>query len=248
MLLVPAFAISPRDSAIPELVLSGTPACKVVGPWLVPATAVRSWTTKDPMNIVDAPWRVLPLSVVMVTGPQIITAMILATRQDRVPQTARFTAGAALGITAIVGFTYVTGFTVSGTFELPTLASWALTVVLVGVMISSFAKRNAGERQSHDGSGRSGAFIAGALLLSIFPTDLLTNIGVGTTLSQLDQPLWPFVLFVTTTVGLLLIPIAIVGIMADRAEEVLTRLRTGITRFSWILNELICVLILIAIW
>ncbi len=200
------------------------------------------------MTLADALVRILPLSIVMITGPQIITAVILAAAKNAVRETLKYIAGAIVGMTIVVGLTYFTGFTVTKDLELPRFADWALTIALVGAMISSFVKRHSAEKESRKDRKRSGTFVAGLLLLSLFPTDLLTNIGVGAALPTVDNPLLVFILFVVVTCLLLLIPLGIVLLLGDRAAPILAKIRQIITNYSWVLNEIICVLILVAIW
>ena len=61
------------------------------------------------MNIV----KILPLAFVMIAGPQILSAIFLATSENWRRNSAAYVAGAALAITLIVTIAYVAGGGVS---------------------------------------------------------------------------------------------------------------------------------------
>lgn len=199
------------------------------------------------MNIVEAIIRIIPMAVVMVTGPQIVTAVVLVALPDRGKQTARFIAGGMLGICLVVGITYATGFTLSSSLQLPDLAKWVISLALAGAMVSAFARRNRTQQDS-SGSRRRGSFLAGLFLMSLFPTDLLTNVGVAATLNDVDKPLVGFALFLGVTVLFLAIPFLLVTILGQRADPILEAFRELIAKYSWILTEIICLALIVSVW
>jgi hypothetical protein len=90
---------------------------------------------------------ILPLAIVMIAGPQIISATLIATSQDARRNSVAFLAGVALAITAGTMIAYwVTGLVKTstrpasqGTFA--TVIDWLVIVLLVVLMARVFAGR-----------------------------------------------------------------------------------------------------------
>lgn len=184
----------------------------------------------------------VPLAVVMVTGPQILTAMILATDERRGPLTLRFLLGAIVGMAIVSGLAFLTGFTISNTFTLPNFVKWTVIALLALVMVATFVGRNGNTRTKAKETHRRqpNPFLLAILLLGVFPTDLLTNLAIGASLSEHPAPLGYLLLFIAVTCVLLLIPLAIVAILGERAHGVLDSLSEFIKRYTWVLTEVIC--------
>jgi threonine/homoserine/homoserine lactone efflux protein len=143
---------------------------------------------------------ILPLAIVMIAGPQIISAIVIATSQDARRNSLAFLAGVALAIIAgtIVAY-WVTGLVKTstrpasqGTFA--TVIDWLVIVLLVVLMVRVFARRKntappkwMGKLQTAD-AGLS--FRLGLLLFLVMPTDVITMITVGAYLARHGDPWW----------------------------------------------------------
>jgi threonine/homoserine/homoserine lactone efflux protein len=143
---------------------------------------------------------ILPLAIVMIAGPQIISATLIATSQDARRNSLAFLAGVALAITAGTMIAYwVTGLVKTstrpasqGTFA--TVIDWLVIVLLVVLMARVFARRKntappkwMGRLQTADARL---SFRLGLLLFLVMPTDVITMITVGAYLARHGDPWW----------------------------------------------------------
>lgn len=194
--------------------------------------------------------RILPLSIVMISGMQIVISILLAMSKDRVKLSAYYLLGSALGMSVIVGLTYFTGFKLSISLNLPKFVDWIVVVLLAFAMISSFVNRNKAKkttRKSVDMTSGKALFMSGLALFSIFPTDMMTNMAVGSTLSTQSNPLGYFLTYLLLTLFILALPQLIVQVIGERAEPILTKARELMNKYSWVINEAICALLIIYI-
>jgi hypothetical protein len=121
------------------------------------------------MNILT----ILPLAFVMVAGPQILSAIFLATSEDWRRNSAAFLAGAALSISLFVGIAYVVGRGINSAGGDNTLDILVL-VLLVAAGINVFRTRKTAEPPKWMGKLQTAtpkvSFGLGFLLLGVFPT------------------------------------------------------------------------------
>lgn len=193
---------------------------------------------------------IAPLAVVMVTGPQILTAMIFATKPNRVSLTLRYLLGAVIGMLAVIGIAFFTGFTISNSFTLPGVIKWTVIALLALAMVTTLLgqRGNTEEAASETTKRQPNPIILGMFLLGVFPTDLLTNLAVGASLSERDQPIGYLILFLAITLAFLLIPLGVVAVMGSRADTVLAAISRFIRRYSWVLTEIICLSLIVFFW
>ena len=76
-------------------------------------------------------------------------------------------------------------------------------------------------------------------LLSVFPTDIASNIAVGLHLSRHGAPWWQVLPFVGLPLLLLAIPSLIVLSLGKRANVVLPKLRDWMSQHAWIVSEIV---------
>ncbi|MFC6758181.1 MULTISPECIES: GAP family protein [Haloarcula] len=186
---------------------------------------------------------VLPLAVVMVAGPQFLSAIFLATSDQWRRNSMAYVTGAALAISLVVTAAY---FLASGTRSLGasnTTLTWVVRVVLLVVAINVYRTRETAEPPSWmgtlTGSNPRFSFRLGFLLLGFFPTDLLTSIAVGTSLSSEGAPLTDAAGFLFVTLGLLVLPSLTVVALGERAERHLPKARDWMTDNAWIVTEFV---------
>jgi Sap, sulfolipid-1-addressing protein len=195
---------------------------------------------------------VLPLAFVMIAGPQIISAVFLATSEGWARNSAAYVVGAAISITFFVTLAYLIVKTVKGTPGSSSKGSegeildWTLLALLLFLAVRVYRGRKEAEPPKWMGKLQAAtpkfAFILGLLLLGIFPTDIVTSTTVGMKVAREGDP-WTDVLgFIGTTLLLLAIPSILVVVMGARAKTFLPKVREWMSSHSWIVSELVIAL------
>jgi len=195
---------------------------------------------------------ILPLAVVMVAGPQFLTAVFLATSRDWRRNSALFVLGAAVSISAIVALTYVLGgVSTGGGGESDGPLSTVVLVLIVAAMLSTFLGREESEPPKWMGKLERAtprfSFRLGFLLLGVFPTDIVTSVAVGSYLAANDRSLVDAAPFVALTLLLLALPSLAVVLLGNRAETLLPRVRDWMNDNAWIVNEVVLAFFLVLV-
>jgi uncharacterized membrane protein YiaA len=203
------------------------------------------------MGSMSAFLRVLPLSIVMIAGPQVLSSIFFATSASWRRNSAAYVAGAAIGI-AIVGslaFLLAGGASDAGASDKAIYV--AILALLLFAMLHTFRKRKIAEPPKWMGKLQTAtarfAFVLGLLLLGVFPSDLVTSVSVGSYISAHDEPLWHLVGFLGLTLLLLGLPALLVLILGKRAETTLPKVRDWMNANSWIVNELVLTLFVVLV-
>jgi hypothetical protein len=190
--------------------------------------------------------KLLPLAFVMIAGPQILTAIFLATTEAWQKNSAAFLAGAGLAVTAFttIGFVLSTGASDEGASN--TTLDIIILVLLLGAALHTFLTRKQSEPPKWMGKLESvhpkGAFILGFLLLGVFPTDILTSIAVGGSASTHGEPWWHLLFFVLLTLFLIALPALMVILLGEKAKELLPKVRDWMNENSWVVSEAVLAL------
>ena len=187
---------------------------------------------------------ILPLAIVMVAGPQILSAIFLATSAHWRRNTAGYILGAALSISLIVTAAYLLGNGASDQGASDDTLYIIILVLLVAAALHTFLTRKKpkdppkwmGRLQTADPRF---SFRLGFLLLGVFPTDILTSLSVGGYLASQDEPLWKYLPFLALTLFLLAIPALLIIAMGERAQTFLPKLRDWMDKNSWVVNEVV---------
>lgn len=193
--------------------------------------------------------KVLPLAFVMIAGPQIISAVFLATSDRWRGNSAAYVLGAALSISIVVSVAYLG---ISGVSERDgnDTVDIVLIALLAFLMVHTFRTRKTAEPPKWMGRLQTASpklsFRLGFLLLGIFPTDIITSVTVGSYLSSHGDPWWHYLPFLGLTLLLLGLPGLLVLAMGRRAHELLPRVRDWMNDNSWIISEAV-ILFFIAI-
>lgn len=187
--------------------------------------------------------RVLPLAFVMIAGPQILSAIFLATSENWRKNSAAFVAGAALSMTAVgtIAFLLSTGASDRGT------SGHTLDFIFLGLLLAAalhtFLTRKTSKPPKWMGGLETAqpklAFKLGFLLLGVFPTDILTSIAVGGYLARHGDPWWHLLPFVLLVVLLLALPSLLVAALGQRGEALLPKVRDWMNDNSWIVSEIV---------
>jgi cytochrome c biogenesis protein CcdA len=190
------------------------------------------------MNILT----ILPMAFVMIAGPQILSAIFLATTENWKGNSTAFLAGAALSVTLFVTIAYWVGRGINaggGDDKLDIL----VLVLLVAAGINVFRTRKTSEPPKWMGKLQDAtpkfSFGLGFLLLGVFPTDILTSWAVGSYLSNHGDPWWHLVPFLLLTLLLLALPSLLILLLGQRAQRFLPKAREWMTTNSWIVNEIV---------
>ena len=186
---------------------------------------------------------VLPLAVVMVAGPQLLSAIFLATSEQWRRNSAAYVTGAALSISLVVTAAYflATGTRSAGASN--TTLSWVVVALLVVAAINVYRNRETSEPPAWmgklTGANPRFSFRLGFMLLGFFPTDIVTSVAVGTSLSSEGAPLFDAVGFLLVTLLLLSLPSLAVLALGERAERFLPKVRDWMDDNAWVVNEFV---------
>ncbi|MEA1932110.1 GAP family protein [Halohasta litorea] len=188
---------------------------------------------------------VLPLVVVMVAGPQILSAIFLSTGEDWRRNSAAFVAGAGLSIALVVTIAYVLGIEAIGLGASNTTLNAIILVVLLVAMVDTYRTRH--EAEPPEWMGKLGtasprfSVRLGFLLLGFFPTNLLTSVAVGSYLAATGAPWVDALPFVFLTLLVLALPALVLVAFGERAEAFLPEVRNWMTTNAWVVNEVVIV-------
>jgi len=199
--------------------------------------------------------RILPLSFVMIAGPQIISAFFFATTERWAKISVSYIAGAAVSITTFVTIAYFVG---SGATDTSSggnggsggeVLDWIVLVLLLVLALRVYLGRKQSEPPKwmgklQDASPRF-AFTLGLLLLGVFPTDILTSVTAGLHVARHDDPWWQVLPFVGVTLLFLAIPALMVVLLGSRARVLLPKVRDWMNNNSWIVSEIVIVLFVV---
>ncbi|MSO86901.1 MAG: hypothetical protein EXQ71_05215 [Acidimicrobiia bacterium] len=192
------------------------------------------------------PLRILPMAIVMVAGPQMITAIMLATSQRAKANSAAFLAGVTAATTIAMSVFYLAAVYAQSSrspFALGQAFDIAVVVLLLVLALVVYRRRSRSEPPSWMGKlqdARPGfSFRIGFILFLVMPTDVITMFVVANVLASQGEPWVTIFLLVAATVMLAGIPLFILLAFGHRAEHDLPRLRHWTTTHSWIVNEAI---------
>ncbi len=192
---------------------------------------------------------VLPLSFVMVAGPQIISSFFFATSEEWRTDSAAYVLGGAISLLTVVTIAFFVAQGISSGGSPSESGSRTLDFVIVALLLLAMAHVSRGRKQSEPpkwmGKLQTATprftFILGLLLLGIFPSDLITSIAVGAHLANHGEPWWHVLPFVVLALLLLALPaLAVLG-LGQRARTLLPKIRNWMDENSWIVSEVVLV-------
>jgi hypothetical protein len=169
------------------------------------------------------------MAFVMIAGPQILSAIFLATTEGWRSNSGAFLAGAALSITAMVTIAYLVGAGASDAGASHDTLDVIVLVLLVAAGVHVFLTRKTSQPPKWMGRLQNAtprmSFGLGFLLLGVFPTDILTSWAVGTYLANRGDPWWHYLPFVLLTLLLLALPASLVLVLGKRGQVLLPKVR-----------------------
>jgi threonine/homoserine/homoserine lactone efflux protein len=187
--------------------------------------------------------KLLPMAFVMIAGPQILSAIFLATSENWRRNSAAYLAGAALSITAIVSIAFFAGIGSSDAGASSDALEIVVLVLLVFAALHVFLTRKTAEPPKWMGKLQTASprfsFRLGFLLLGVFPTDILTSVAVGGYLAAQDDPWWHYLPFVLLTLLFLALPAILLLVFGQRAQAFLPKARDWMNSNSWVVSEIV---------
>jgi cytochrome c biogenesis protein CcdA len=189
---------------------------------------------------------ILPMAFVMIAGPQILSAIFLATSENWRRNSLAFVLGASLSITIIVTIAFLVGDGLKQGGTPDTTIYVAVLVLLVAAAIRTYVKREESEPPKWMGKLQTAtpgfSFKLGFLLLGVFPTDILTSFAVGSYLAAHGDPWWHLLPFLALTLFLLALPSLMLVLFGERAQRFMPKARQWMNDNSWVVNEIVLAL------
>jgi Sap, sulfolipid-1-addressing protein len=187
--------------------------------------------------------KLIPMVFVMIAGPQIISAVFLATTENWRRNCAAYVLGAALSISIVVIAAYYLLKAASGGDGGDDTLYWIVLALLLFLAFNAYRTRETSEPPKWMGKLQSAtprfSFQLGFLLLGVFPTDIATSVAVGTFLKAGDDPVWHYLPFLGLTLLFLAAPALLVLAMGERGQRLLPKVRDWMNSNSWIINEIV---------
>jgi hypothetical protein len=194
---------------------------------------------------------VVPLAITMMAGPQIMSAIIFVTSEQVAKLSLAFIAGAAIGVTAGVviakGLVSLLGLDLgdsSDTGSTGNIIQIVLVLLLVAAAVMNYVRRATIEPPKWLGALQEAtprrAFTLGLLLLSVFPSDALVLLTVGTNLEQNNASFVEALPFIGLTILIAASPFLAYLLFRRRAIETMPKVRHWMNTSSWMLNIIVC--------
>jgi hypothetical protein len=187
--------------------------------------------------------QILPMAFVMIAGPQILSAIFLATSENWRRNCAAYIAGAALSITLIVTIAFFIGDGAARAGASNDTLQIVVLVLLVAAALRTFLKRKESEPPKWMGKLQTASprfsFRLGFLLLGVFPTDIFTSFAVGTYLASHGDPWWHLLPFLGLTLLFLAMPAILLLLFGQRAQAFLPKARDWMNANSWVVSEIV---------
>jgi hypothetical protein len=203
---------------------------------------------------------VLPLAITMNAGPQIMSALIFITASKPLKLSAYFLTGVVIAVTVGVTVTFTlagvldNGFSLGDSSESASLGSiiqYLLVGLLIFLSIRSYLGRGTSEPPRWLGAMQNAeprtAFMAGLLLLSIFPSDFVVLMTVGINLAQSNASLLSALPFVAATILIAALPMLSYLLFRRRAEVAMPKVRDWMNTNSWLVNIIVYVVFILLI-
>jgi threonine/homoserine/homoserine lactone efflux protein len=193
--------------------------------------------------------KVLPLSFVMIAGPQILSAIFLATSESWRRDSAAFVAGAAISVTTVVSLAFLLSDGASREGASGNALDIVFIVLLLAAGLHTYLTRKTSKPPKWMGELETAkpkrAFRLGFLLLGVFPTDILTSFAVGGSLSRHGDPWWHVLPFVFLTLLFLALPSLLVLLLGQRGKTLLPKVRDWMNDNSWVVSEVVIALFVV---
>jgi hypothetical protein len=193
--------------------------------------------------------QVLPLCLIMVMGPQILTAIFLVTSQKPVKNSSALLIGdfaaASLGLAIWFGLANAIGLDPKDDDAGPSTADYVVAGLLAVLAVRIFLTRGSAEVPKWMSALQEAeprrALSLGFLLILLMPTDIAATISTTSYLHEAGLEWidgWPLV---AGTVLLMGLPISGYLLLGQRAKRAMPRIRDWLTSNSWLVNLVVIV-------
>lgn len=189
----------------------------------------------------------------MMAGPQIISALIFMTSRRAVAVSAAFVVAVAL--TAAVGVmitTWLAGLLPigSGADEqdgtLVKVIELLLVALLIGIAVKNWVRRGSaappGWLRDLMSASPGRAFLTGALLIGLFPSDVIVLLTVGVHLAGSGESFSAALPFIGATTLIAALPLLSYVVFRRRAERAMPAVRDWMMTHTWLINIGACLL------
>jgi hypothetical protein len=203
---------------------------------------------------------VIPLAITMNAGPQIMSAIIFVTAPKALRLSAYFLAGVVIAVTLGVTVTYTLASVLGNSMSLGdpsdsgslgNILQYLFVGLLVFLSIKSYVNRETSEPPRWLGAMQNAkprtAFMAGLLLLSVFPSDLVILVTVGVNLAQNNASLLGALPFVVATILIAALPVLSYLLFHRRAVRAMPKVRDWMNTHSWLVNIIVYVIFILLI-
>jgi hypothetical protein len=192
--------------------------------------------------------QILPLALIMVMGPQILTSIFLVTSQKPVKNSIALLIGVVLaaslslliwyGLSSALGISPPSG---SG----PSTADYVVAGLLALVAIHTFRGRGTASvpkwMTALQQAEPKRAFSLGFLLILLMPTDIVAVISTTRWLHDNDLSVWHGWPLVAATTLLMALPILAYLLLGHRARDAMPGIRNWLTSNAWLVNIIVIV-------
>jgi hypothetical protein len=203
---------------------------------------------------------ILPLAITMNAGPQIMSAIIFVTASKPLKLSAYFLAGVTIAVTVGVMVTFTLASVLGDSISLGdpsnsgsvgNIIQYLLVGLLVFLSIKNYIGRETIEPPRWLGGLQNAkprtAFSTGLLLLSVFPSDLIILVTVGTNLAQQGVSLLAAVPFIAATILIAALPVLSYLLFRSRAQQTMPKVRDWMNKNSWLVNIIVYVVFILLI-
>ena len=203
---------------------------------------------------------VIPLAITMNAGPQIMSAIIFVTAPKALRLSAYFLSGVVIAVTLGVTVTYTLASVLGNSMSLGdpsdsgslgNILQYLFVGLLVFLSIKSYVNRETSEPPRWLGAMQNAkprtAFMAGLLLLSVFPSDLVILVTVGVNLAQSNASLLGALPFVVATILIAALPVLSYLLFHRRAVRAMPKVRDWMNTHSWLVNIIVYVIFILLI-
>jgi hypothetical protein len=192
--------------------------------------------------------QILPLALIMVMGPQILTSIFLVTSREPVKNSIAMLVGvvvaACLSLAIWFGIVKAIGIDPKEGGS-PTTADWIVAGLLALAAIHTFLGRGHASvpkwMTALQEAEPKRAFTLAFLLILLMPTDIVAVISTAHWLHDNDKDLingWPLV---AATTLLMALPILAYTLLGHRAREAMPGIRNWLTTNAWLVNIIVIV-------
>jgi hypothetical protein len=196
----------------------------------------------------------------MNAGPQIMSAIIFVTASKPLKLSAYFLAGVTIAVTVGVMVTFTLASVLGDSISLGdpsnsgsvgNIIQYLLVGLLVFLSIKNYIGRETIEPPRWLGALQNAkprtAFSTGLLLLSVFPSDLIILVTVGTNLAQQGVSLLAAVPFIAATILIAALPVLSYLLFRSRAQQTMPKVRDWMNKNSWLVNIIVYVVFILLI-